>query len=112
MNTRPFVVTLVAVMLSAAAVYGLSANASGPSEVLPQDRHNPERQPCLNQYSGSPLDLQGCQEECRIDYGVLPYGWGYGPGGSGLGNLYARCIQKCNDDYWKAWDEKMKNLGE
>lgn len=113
MNIKLPIAALFAVILSAAMVFGLSA-ASGPSEVLPQDRQSPERQPCLNQYGGNPLDLTGCQQECRQDYGVLPYGFGgFGPGGdNALGNLYTLCIRKCNDDYWKAWDKQMDNLGD
>ena len=99
---------LISLALSAGLVHGLAAQASGPSEVLPQDRGLPEEQACLQQYGGDPLDLQDCQQYCRSTYGVDPYFfWGRGFGGSRYNTGYAICIQKCNQRYWKAWDKWM-----
>lgn len=67
----------------------------------------------LNQFGGNPLDLEGCQQYCRSIYGVDPYwygSWG-GGGGRGRGIGYAVCIQDCNREYWKAWDQGMERLG-
>lgn len=65
----------------------------------------------LNQYDGSPLDLQGCQQYCRSIYGVDPYWFGSWGRGLGRGTGYAVCIQDCNREYWKAWDKGMEKLG-
>jgi len=102
------VIALVSLALSAGLICGLAAQASGPSEVLPQDRGRPEEQACLQQYGGSPLNLQDCQQYCRSTYGVDPYSfWGRRGWGSWYHTGYAICIQECNQRYWDAWDEWM-----
>ncbi len=103
-------VFLAALFFSALALYPLPAPAlelaAGPClECGPAAQFND-----LHQYDGDPLDLQGCQQNCRSIYGVDLYGFG-GGGGDGRNVGYAVCIQKCNARYWKAWDKEMKDLG-
>ncbi|MBM3303211.1 MAG: hypothetical protein FJY85_25105 [Deltaproteobacteria bacterium] len=68
----------------------------------------------LHEYSGDPLNREGCQQYCRSMHGVDPYAlqWRHRRTFSGgLGYSYAICLQDCDRRFWKAWDEKMDKLG-
>jgi hypothetical protein len=69
----------------------------------------------LLQFGGAddPGDLTTCQQNCRSRYGVDPYSDSdtepqyRGRGSSGSYWLYARCIQDCNEAFWKDFDWKF-----
>jgi len=56
------------------------------------------------------FDREACEAECRSIYGVDGYGLqrrgGRSGGDSGTYYLYARCIQNCNDRFWKEFDRE------
>lgn len=55
------------------------------------------------------FDREACEADCRSTYGVDSYGLqrrgGHG-GDTGTYYLYARCIQDCNDRFWKDFDRE------
>lgn len=59
------------------------------------------------------FDREACEQNCRSRYGAEPFRWGGRPGG-GHGspnyNLYASCIQKCNNTFWKEFDRNIRDL--
>jgi hypothetical protein len=69
----------------------------------------------------SAFDLEWCQRECRMRYGLEPTGGGVGghahPGDSGdvwtnasegSYSLYAACVSECNRRFWSEFE---KNVG-
>ncbi len=62
------------------------------------------------------FDLNWCQRECRIKFGLEPQSdveeMFRGVGGFGRGGYYeyANCIAACNSHFWKEFDRKNKDL--
>ncbi len=51
------------------------------------------------------FDRETCERDCREAYG----GWSGGPNDP-RARLYARCIQNCEQQFWKDYDRRMRNL--
>jgi len=77
---------------------------------------------------GGEFDLNYCQWECRMRFGLEPSGTGGGGGGmqsesentsqgnelqqsSPNYNQYAACIADCNRKFWQEFDKKTRELG-
>ncbi len=60
--------------------------------------------------SSGPIDLQACQQDCRINYGLEPFF--RGGDGSSRWWIYTSCIQDCNRRFWKEYDRQMRDLQE
>ncbi len=62
------------------------------------------------------FDLNSCQRECRLRYGLEPQSdmaeQFRGGGGLGRGGYYeyANCIAACNSHFWKEFDRKNQDL--
>ncbi len=63
------------------------------------------------------FNLSACQQDCRSRYGVDPYAdeegmspYRRGGSGGGMYELYAQCIQDCNERFWRDYDRKMRDL--
>ncbi len=69
--------------------------------------------PCLLAQN-SPFDLNSCQRECRLRFGLEPQAdmEEHFRRGSGTGNYYeyANCIAGCNAQFWKEFDNNTRNL--
>jgi hypothetical protein len=74
---------------------------------------------------GGEFDLDYCQRECRMRYGLEPTGGGPGPfsdtenskgayelhQSSSTYNQYAACIADCNRQFWAEFDKKTQEPG-
>ncbi len=62
----------------------------------------------------SSIDLNTCQRECRMRFGYEPLSEveEHFRRGSGAGSYYeyANCIAGCNAQFWKEFDNNMRNL--
>jgi hypothetical protein len=61
------------------------------------------------------VDLQDCEQECRSIFGIDPYSqrwWGRDGSNKGIYYAYARCIQRCNNQYWKEYDSDTADVFE
>ena len=77
---------------------------------------------------GGPFDLNYCQWECRMRFGLEPSGTGGGGGGmqsesedgnqgselqqsSPTYNQYSACIANCNRTFWQEFEKNTSGLG-
>jgi hypothetical protein len=61
------------------------------------------------------FDRESCEIRCRSIFGIPPYTEEQVSGGAGSGSysrymLVANCIEKCNQRFWKEFDEKMRDI--
>lgn len=121
------------IILVIAASFALSATLSGI--VAAQPLINPAGVGCnathpfllaQSDYGGE-FDLNYCQWECRMRYGLEPSGLGGASGiqsdtedgngayeshqSSGTYNQYAACIADCNRTFWQEFDKKTREIG-
>lgn len=61
-------------------------------------------------------DQESCEQECRSRYGADMYAdvhAGFrGGGGYSTYYLYARCVQQCNDAFWKDFNKDTESPGQ
>jgi hypothetical protein len=112
MNRILFMLIGAAVLIIATGhLYPVSAQPPGfVAAVLNESGHNGIR---LVQYgSGEGFDKEGCEADCRSQFGYDLYGRGF-RGGSRPGYYaYAQCIQNCNTRFWKDFDQRSRELEE
>jgi hypothetical protein len=77
---------------------------------------------------GGPFDLNYCQWECRMRFGLEPTGTGVGGGGmhseyednnernelqqsSPIFNQYSACIANCNRTFWQEFEKNTGEIG-
>jgi hypothetical protein len=58
---------------------------------------------------GEGFDREGCEADCRDQFGISPYAWGFGDRTPGY-YAYARCIQGCENSFWKDFDRRTRQL--
>jgi hypothetical protein len=112
MNRIPLVL-IGAVVLAIAMSQFYPASAQPPGFVaaaLNESGHGGMR---LVQYgSGEGFDKEGCEMDCRSQFGYELYGRGF-RGGSRPGYYaYAQCVQTCNTRFWKDFDRRSRELEE
>jgi hypothetical protein len=83
----------VGYLLQADSVIGMESESDGHGETLVQ----------------ADFDREGCEWNCRERYGMELYRRGIGRSRNNY-YLYARCIQDCNNRFWKEYDREMREL--
>lgn len=109
-------------MLIGAAVFVIAtgqfytASAQPPGFVTAVSNESGQHGMRLMQYGsggygyGEGFDKEGCEADCRSQFGYDLYGRGF-RGGSRPGYYaYAQCIQACNTRFWKDFDRRSREL--
>jgi|SRR5208337_1275763 hypothetical protein len=121
---------ILAIAVFFALLPALSAMVSAQPVINPADVGCKGLRPFMLAQSdyGGPFDLNYCQWECRMRFGLEPTGTGGGGGGmqsesedgnkgnelqqsSPTYNQYAACIANCNRTFWQEFEKNTRGTG-